>query len=184
MFRLGVLIAALTAALGVSAAQANERYAELNIAKLKLLGTLRADPGLGLWGDQTHASLMGMIEGTWTDVGYADMSTADKFAEYCQKFAYKIKKLNDYTFEMVLPAFPQNRKHEFRQEYILKSGLVYNIRRDIVNQMKIHGDYGPNVRLVLNDANMTSTLMVLSPNVVLEVGLESGLPTLWGRCPY
>lgn len=183
MFRLRMLIAASSAALALSAAHANERYAELNIAKLKLLGTLRADPGLGLWGDQTHAKLMGMIEGTWTDVGYADMSTADKFAEYCQNFGYKLKKLNDYTFEMVLPADGKLRNYEFRQEYIVKSGVVYNIRRDIVNQMKIHGDYGPNVRLVLNDANMTSTLMALSPNVVLEVGLQSGLPTLWGRCP-
>ena len=115
MLKFWVLVAALTAVLSMSAAKADERYAELKTAKLNLLGTLRADPDMGLRSDQTNAELMVMIEGTCTNVGYADMTTASKFSECCQKFSYKLKKLSEYTFETVLLPEPQVQKHRFRK---------------------------------------------------------------------
>ncbi|RWQ04085.1 hypothetical protein [Mesorhizobium sp.] len=84
-------------------ASASALYDELAAAKIKLLGTTRPGPGMGLWAQQTNERLMSLIEGKWIDLGYSDLTSEDNMNKYCDKFGESFKKLTDYSFDIIGP---------------------------------------------------------------------------------
>jgi hypothetical protein len=61
--------------------------------------------------------------------------------------------------------------------------MVYNVRWNIEQQMELFGTSGGNGKQILRNANGASALMMMTPNTLLEIDFDAGLPTLWGRCP-
>ncbi|RWP57875.1 hypothetical protein [Mesorhizobium sp.] len=163
-------------------AKASALYDELLAAKIKLLGTSRPDPGMGLWAQQTNERLLSIIEGKWVDLGYSDLTSEDSMKKYCLKYGESFKKLTDYSFEIIAPIVPR-AKHAIHKEYIFKTGMSYNYRWNIQQQMEVLGTLGGNGKQILRNANGTSALLMMTPNTLLEVDFDLGMPFIWGRCP-
>jgi hypothetical protein len=160
---------------------ASERYDELVQARAKIIGTSKLVPGQQVWRQQNHEKFMSQIEGIWISANEIDLSTESVFLQTCRDLGFTFHKLNNYSFEMFLPAKPPFRKDEIHSEYIFKDGFLYNIRNDIEQQFKVFGKtQGPKV---LRNANSVSALIALGPNTMLEIDFDYGTPTLWGRCP-
>lgn len=162
---------------------ASEPYDELVQARAKIIGTSKLVPGQQLWRQQNHEKFMSQIEGVWINANEIDLSTESVFLQNCQGLGFTFRKLNDYSFEMFLPAKPPLRKDEIHAEYIFKDGLLYNIRYNIEQQFKVFGKDQPNGLKVLRNANSVSALITLGSNTMLEIDFDYGTPTLWGRCP-
>jgi hypothetical protein len=165
------------------AANASALYDELKAAKINLLGTPRPDPGMGLWAQQTNERLLSVIKGKWIDLGYSDLTSEDGMKKNCLIFGETFKKLTDYSFEMIGPINVPRQKQAIHKEYIYKTGMVYNVRWNIEQQMELFGTSGGNGKKILRNANGASTLMMMTPNTLLEIDFDAGLPILWGRCP-
>lgn len=118
-------------------ASASALYDELAAAKIKLLGTTRPGPGMGLWAQQTNERLMSLIEGKWIDLGYSDLTSEDNMNKYCDKFGESFKKLTDYSFDIIGPI--TRSKHAIHREYIFRTGISYNYRWNIEQQMEVLG---------------------------------------------
>ncbi|RWM13514.1 MAG: hypothetical protein EOR73_28730 [Mesorhizobium sp.] len=99
-------------------ASASALYDELLAAKIKLLGTSRPDPGMGLWAQQTNERLLSIIEGKWVDLGYSDLTSEDSMKKYCLNYGESFKKLTD-SFEIIAPIVPR-AKQAIHKEYIFK----------------------------------------------------------------
>jgi hypothetical protein len=85
---------------------------------------------------------------------------------------------------MFIPKKQLKRDYEIHTEYIFKDGMVYNVRNNIEQQFEALGDMSdPNGPKILRNANTASVLVAFSPNTILEVDTENGVPILWGRCP-
>ncbi|MEI9419869.1 hypothetical protein O7A70_01550 [Mesorhizobium sp. Cs1299R1N1] len=164
-------------------ATASALYEELLVAKVKLLGTQRPDPGMGLWAKQTNERLMSTLEGKWVDLGYSDLTSEDRLNKYCREFGVTFRKLTDYSFEVTSQAVLRHAKQPIHKEYIFKMGMSYNYRWNIQQQIDNLGDSEPTSTQILRNANGTSSLMMMSPNILLEVDFGFGMPFLWGRCP-
>lgn len=167
----------------LTGATASELYNQLLAAKTQLFGTPRPGPGLGLWAKQTNERLMSIIEGTWVDLGYSDLATEDSFRKACHDYGVAFKKKNRYKFDAISRWKSGRTEGEISREYIFKSGISYNFRWNIDQQMKLLGDSEPNGPKVLQSANGTSALLMMTPNTMLETDFATGLPFLWGRCP-
>jgi len=163
-------------------ATASALYDEFLAAKIKLLGTQRSDPGMGLWAKQTNERLISTIEGKWVDLGYADLTSEDSLNKYCQEFGVLFKRLTNYSFEVTSPTILRRAKEPIHKDYIFKTGMSYNYRWNIQQQMDNLGDSEPTSTQILRNANGTSALMMMSPNTLLEVDFNFGMPFLWGRC--
>lgn len=164
-------------------ATASALYDELLTAKVKLLGTQRPDPGMGFWAKQTNARLMSTIEGKWVDIGYSDLTSEESFSRYCRLFGEYFKKFNEYSFDVISQATFPRVKQRIHKEYIFKTGMSYNYRWNIEQQMEVIGNSEPTSTQILRNANGTSSLMMMSPNILLEIDFDFGMPFLWGRCP-
>ncbi|OWK19051.1 hypothetical protein AJ88_47565 [Mesorhizobium amorphae CCBAU 01583] len=164
-------------------ANASALYDEFLMAKIRLLGTPRAQPGMGLWAQPTNERLLSVIKGKWIDLGYSDLTSEDGMKKSCLIFGQTFKKLTDYSFEMIAPITIPRQKQEIHREYIYKTGMIYNVRWNIEQQMEVLGTSGGNGKQILRNANGTSALLMMTPNTLLEVDFDYGLPTLWGRCP-
>lgn len=161
------------------AAGASALYDELAAAKIKLLGATRPDPGMGLWAQKTNETMMSLIEGKWIDLGYSDLTNEDNMKKYCDKFGESFKKLTDYSFDIIGPG--TRSKHAIHREYIFKTGISYNYRWNIEQQMEVLGS--GNGKEILKNANGTSALLIMTPNTLLEIDFSFAQPILWGRCP-
>ncbi|RWO61179.1 hypothetical protein [Mesorhizobium sp.] len=160
-------------------ATASALYDELAAAKIKLLGTPRAGPGMGLWAQQTNERLISLIEGKWIDLGYSDLTSEDNMNKYCDKFGESFKKLTDYSFDIIGPI--TRSKHAIHREYIFRTGISYNYRWNIEQQMEVLGR--GNGKEILKNANGTSALLLMTPHTMLEIDFDFAQPILWGRCP-
>ncbi|MER8440375.1 hypothetical protein NKH36_27920 [Mesorhizobium sp. M1312] len=107
-------------------------------AKIKLSGTSRPDPGMGLWAQQTNERLLSIIEGKWVDLGYFDLTSEDSMKKYCLKYGDSFKKLTDYSFEIISPIIPR-AKQAIHKEDIFKTGMSYNYRWNIHSKWKSSG---------------------------------------------
>lgn len=165
------------------AATASALYDEFLGAKIKLLGTQRSDPGMGLWAKQTNERLLSMIEGKWIDLGNSDLTSEDSMNKYCREFGASFKRLTGYSFEITSPTTLRRAKQPIHKEYIFKTGMSYNYRWNIQQQMDNLGNSEPTSTQILRNANGTSALMMMTPNTLLEVDFAFGMPFLWGRCP-
>ena len=166
-----------------SMATASALYDELLTAKVKLLGTQRPGPGMGLWAKQTNERLMSTIEGRWVDLGYSDLISEESLNKYCKDFGTIFRVLTTYSFEVTSNNILRHAKQPMHKEYIFKTGMSYNYRWNVQQQMDNLGDSEPTSTQILRNANGTSSLMMLSPNILLEVDFDFGMPFLWGRCP-
>ncbi|SIT57109.1 exported hypothetical protein [Mesorhizobium prunaredense] len=164
-------------------ATASALYDELAAAKIKLLGTPRAGPGMGLWAQQTNERLLSAIEGKWFDLGYSDLTSEEGMKKYCLEYGVSFKKLTDYSFEMISQIRPPRAKQPIHKEYIFRTGMTYNFRWNVQQQMDVQGTLGGNGKQILRYANGTSALMMTTPNTLFEVDFDLGIPFLWGRCP-
>lgn len=61
--------------------------------------------------------------------------------------------------------------------------MSYNYRWNIQQQMEVLGTLGGNGKQILRNANGTSALLMMTPNTLLEVDFDLGMPFIWGRCP-
>lgn len=163
------------------AAKASALYDELKAAKIKLLGTPRSDPGMGLWAQQTNEKALPLLEGKWLDLGYADVTSEDGVRKNCLDYGVNFKKLTDYSFEMII--HPVRAKQAIHREYIFRRGMTYSYRWNVQEKMDVQGTLGGNGKEILRTANGTSALMMMTPNTLIEVDFDYGMPTLWGRCP-
>jgi hypothetical protein len=181
MLRLFATLCVLT--LFPAIATASALYDELAAAKIKLLGTPRAGPGMGLWAKQTNERLLSAIEGKWIDLGYSDLTSEDSMKKYCHQYGETFKKLTDYSFEIIGPISPPRVKEAIHKEYVFKTGMSYNYRWNIQQQMDVLGNSEPISTQILKNASGTSALMMMTPSTLLEVDFDLGMPYLWGRCP-
>lgn len=138
---------------------------------------------MGLWAKQTNERLMSVIEGKWVDLGYSDLTSEDSMNKYCHKFGDYFKKLTDYSFEIISPIIVPRQPQAIHKEYIFKTGMSYNYRWNIQQQMDVFGTLAGNGAQILKSANGTSALLMMTPNTLLEVDFDLGMPFLWGRCP-
>jgi hypothetical protein len=172
----------LTLAIAMTTAQsfaiASDLLAEIRSAKENIVGTTKLVPGQQLWGIENNKKLLSTISGTWIDLAEADLSDKAKFVMGCATRGLVFESLNDYSFKRFYPL----AKYRVESLLIFRNSTSYSVRNNVEQGIKAFGDYGPNFHKVLLNANSTSTLMLLSPNVLLEVDLNSGVPTLWGRC--
>jgi hypothetical protein len=169
--------------LSLTGATASELYNQLLSAKTQLFQTSRPGPGLGLWAKQTNERLMSVIEGTWVDLGYTDLGSEETFRKACRDYGMVVKRENNYSFVVTSHVKLGRREGDVSKEYIFKSGISYNFRWNIDQQMKIFGDDEPNGPKVLQNANGTSALLMTTPNTMVEADFATGIPFLWGRCP-
>lgn len=181
MMRLFATLCALI--LTSSLATASALYDELLTAKIRLLGTQRPDPGMGLWAKQTNERLLSIIEGKWIDLGYSDLIDEDSMNKYCSSYGSYFKKLTYYSFEIVSKANFPRAKQAIHKEYTFKTGMSYNYQWNIEQQMAVIGNSEPISTQILRNASGTSALIMMTPNTLLEIDFGSGMPFLWGRCP-
>ena len=107
-----------------------------------------------------------------------DTSDKAKFVSNCAKFGLIFETINEYSFKRFYP-LSENRVESL---FIFRDATSYSVRNNVEQGIDAFGDYGPNFYQVLRNANSVSSLILVSPNVLLEVDLNSGVPTLWGRC--
>ena len=138
---------------------------------------------MGLWAQQTNERLLSAIEGKWFDLGYSDLTSEEGMKKYCLEYGVSFKKLTDYSFEMISQIRPPLAKQPIHKEYIFRTGMTYNFRWNVQQQMDVQGTLGGNGKQILRYANGTSALMMTTPNTLFEVDFDLGIPFLWGRCP-
>ncbi|MFK0162145.1 hypothetical protein [Rhizobium sp. NPDC090279] len=128
--------------------------------------------------------LLDQIQGTWTILDMISLDNEDAIAKSCKNLPVRFQKINGYTASKSITLGKST--YEFR--YIFRKGISYHIRTDvdalIANNHQSDNppskDLDVSDRQYLETANQVANLLLVSPNVLLEV--VSGNERLYGRC--
>lgn len=184
-----VIVASVAFLLGAVPSLAWSRLDDFRGAKIQVLQTVSDSLHQDGWSNLARERLISSINGTWIALTNLDLDGDVDLAKVCQEKPIRMRKIDDYSFSMEIEGqLPNKEKIVFRNEYINRRGLSYAIRMDFRSRFNILGPDAPaDQRAVLQEAaaeyaNLDAVLLLLSPDVLLEVGGQGGFPQLYGRC--
>ncbi|MBB6484051.1 hypothetical protein [Rhizobium lusitanum] len=128
--------------------------------------------------------LLDQIQGTWTILDMISLDNEDAIAKSCVNVPVRFQKINDYTASKSITL----GKATYEFKYIFRKGISYHIRTDI-DALIANNHQKDNLpskeldifdRQYLETANRVANLLLVSPNVLLEV--IDGNERLYGRC--
>jgi hypothetical protein len=136
------------------------------------------------WLQQKNRELLDQIDGAWVSLNQIELKDADALTKACAKPRFKFAAINRYSFARIW-TFGTEEAHDI---YMWKAGLSYNIRRDTDAYIRDNHkkESAPSDELETGDqpylksANQEAVLMMISPNVLLEI--NGGMEQLYGRC--
>ncbi|MCM5557231.1 hypothetical protein [Pleomorphomonas sp. JP5] len=185
----GFVVAAIaTFLLGAAPSLAGARLNAFRDAKTLVLQTPSNYLNPEGWTSFARERLISSIDGTWIELRDLDLDGDVDLAKACQEKPIRMRKIDDYSFSMVIDYQSPKGKMDYRAEYINRRGASYAIRNDFRARSKMLGPDAPAAQKEIMEAsaamyaNQDAILLPLGPDVLLEFRGQDGFPELYGRC--